>query len=88
MTFLYPGWYFCSVASSYSETTPGFSGCIRAFLYNNQEVELSMLVDGRYVLAVFCPTCLPYLCFMFLRSSNVYNTSRMGSVCVCVCLHM
>ena len=78
--FLYPGWYFCSVASSYGETTPGFSGCIRAFLYNNQEVELSMLVDGRYMLAVFCPTCLSHLC-----SSDVYNTSRMGSVCVCIC---
>ena len=47
-----------------------------------------MLVDGRYVLAVFCRTCLSYLCFMFLRSSDVYNTSRMGSVCVCVLVYV
>ncbi|XP_070194668.1 axotactin-like isoform X2 [Littorina saxatilis] len=35
------------VVGNYSETTPGFSGCIRAFLYNEKEVELSALVDGR-----------------------------------------
>ncbi|XP_076463197.1 axotactin-like isoform X3 [Babylonia areolata] len=42
---LYLGGLPAGVASEYRESTPGFSGCMRAFVYNGEEVELSLLVD-------------------------------------------
>ncbi|XP_076440390.1 axotactin-like isoform X2 [Babylonia areolata] len=44
--FLYLGGLPKDVAERFGERTPGVSGCIRAFLYNHHQVELSTLVDG------------------------------------------
>ncbi|KAL8582074.1 hypothetical protein ACOMHN_003995 [Nucella lapillus] len=42
---LYLGGLPAEVAESYGERTPGVSGCVRAFLYNDQPVPLSAMIN-------------------------------------------
>ena len=57
----------CSVAENYGDRTPGFSGCIRAFVYNQREVRLSTLIDDRLVLNNHIFACIHVYTHMQLQ---------------------